>query len=67
MDQRGYIMLDYLETLPMYVQLIIIFGGLFISTLTIIALIYRLVKFGVKIKAGPVEIDATDETGVKNE
>lgn len=55
-------MLNYLETLPMWTQLIIIMGGLFIIALIIFAVLYRLVKYGLKIKAGPIEIDATDET-----
>jgi hypothetical protein len=58
-------MLNYLETLPMWTQLIIIMGGLIVLTAIIGAILYRLVKYGLKIKAGPIEIDATDETGDK--
>jgi hypothetical protein len=58
-------MLNYLETLPMLAQLIIIFGGLIFGGLVIIATIYRLVKYGIKIKAGPIEIDATEENEEK--
>lgn len=55
-------MLNYIETLPMWTQLIIILGGLIIGALIIFTILYRLVKYGLKIKAGPIEIDATDET-----
>ena len=59
-------MIEYIETLPMIVQLIIIFGGLIMCGITIAAMIYRLVKFGIRIKAGPVEIDATEENNAKS-
>ena len=55
-------MLNYIETLPMLAQLIIIFGGLIIGAIAIGAMIYRLVKYGIRLKVGPVELDATDET-----
>ena len=58
-------MLNYLGTLPMLAQLIIIFGGLIFGAVIIIATVYRFVKYGLKIKAGPIEIDATEENEVK--
>jgi hypothetical protein len=54
-------MLDYIGTLPMWVQLIIVFGGMSIGLVVIGSVLYRLVKFGLKVKVGPVEIDATEE------
>lgn len=61
-------MLDYIGSLPMWVQLIIVFGGLIVGLITISSMLYRLVKYGIKIKAGPIEIDASEENskGGKN-
>ena len=58
-------MIGYIETLPMIAQLIIVFGGLILGGFVIGAVIYRLVKYGLRVKVGPVEIDATEEN--KNE
>ncbi len=58
-------MLEYIETLPMWVQLFIIFGGLAMAGIITSAVLYRLVKYGIRVKIGPAEIDATDENGDK--
>lgn len=54
-------MIDYIATLPMWVQLFIIFGGLIMIGVTTSAVLYRLVKYGIRVKIGPAEIDATEE------
>lgn len=55
-------MLHYLATLPLWVQLIIIFSVLILIVAGIGAMVYRNVRYGVKVKVGPVEIDSTDDT-----
>jgi len=35
--------------------------SMIIVLLIVMAIIYRFTRFGVKIKAGPIEIDTTDE------
>ena len=55
----------YFETLPMWFQLFVICGGLVVAGIIFIAISYRLWHYGLKIKAGPIEIDATEEE-VKN-
>ncbi len=52
----------YFETLPMWFQLFVICGGLVVAGIIFIAISYRLWHYGLKIKAGPIEIDATDDT-----
>ena len=59
--------LEYIETLPMWAQLFIILGGFIMAGFIFIAISYRLWHYGLKIKAGSIEIDATDDTEeVKN-
>ena len=58
-------MLNYMSTLPMWVQLTMIFGGLIIGAVVVIGIIYRLVKYGIRVKIGPAEIDATEENEEK--
>lgn len=55
-------MIDYIGTLPMWVQLIIVFVTLILIISGIGAMLYRLIRFGVKAKVGPIEIDATDDS-----
>lgn len=57
-------MLNYISTLPMWVQLFIVFGGLIIGLVFIGSVIFRFTKHGMKIKAGPIEIDASEENEV---
>lgn len=62
-------MIDYIGTLPMIVQLIIIVSILLIIISFSGVMIYRLARYGMKFKASigkaSAEIDATDETEVK--
>lgn len=51
---------DYLGSLPMWVQLVIILGGFFLFFLFIGSIIYKILK-AEKIKAGAVEIDMTED------
>lgn len=53
--------IDYYETLPMWFQLLGIIGGFIVAGVIFIAISYRLWHYGIKIKAGPIEIDATEE------
>lgn len=48
-------MLTFITSLPLWFTMPLIAG-------LIIAIIYRFVRYGVKIKAGSIEIDATDDT-----
>ena len=54
-------MIDYYGTLPMWFQLAGIIGGFIMAGIIFIAISYRLWHYGLKIKAGPIEIDATDD------
>jgi len=58
-------MILYIETLPMWFQLLIISGGLIVAGTILVAISWRLWHYGLKIKAGPIEIDATEENEVK--
>jgi len=54
-------MIQFLKMLPEWLIIAItIFGIISISGL-FGAMIYRLVRFGIKIKVGKIEIDATEE------
>lgn len=53
--------LAYFETLPMWFQLFVIFGGLVIAGTIFVAISWRMWHYGLKIKAGSIEIDATEE------
>ena len=54
-------MIKYLQILPETLAIIIVCFG-FLSMLALVwAVIYRLVKYGIKIKAGNIEIDASEE------
>ena len=54
-------MIKYLQILPETLVIIIVCFG-FLSMLALVwAVIYRLVKYGIKIKAGNIEIDASEE------
>jgi hypothetical protein len=60
-------MWDYFKSVNQILQAII-WGSIVASMLALAgAIIYRLVKYGIKIKAGVVEIDASEEneTAVK--
>ena len=54
-------MLDYISTLPMWLQVSIIISGFIIWAIAIFGIIYRIVKYGIKIKVGPVYVDASEE------
>jgi hypothetical protein len=54
-------MIAYIETLPMILQVIIVIGCLFSFVSFVFSIIYRLIKYGIKIKAGRIEIDASEE------
>jgi len=50
------VIIDYMDSLPMPVQLTIILGGFFLFFMFIGSIIYKIIK-AKKIKAGIVEID----------
>lgn len=52
-------MFEFINSLPLWFVMIII-------TIIVLAFIYRFVKYGLRIKAGPVEIDADNDTPEDN-
>lgn len=56
---------EYLGTLPMWFQLFVIFGGLVVAATILVAISWRLWHYGLRIKAGSIEIDATEENEVQ--
>jgi len=60
-------MIKYLQILPETLVVIIVCFG-FLSMLALVwAVIYRLVKYGIKIKAGNIEIDASEDKAEINQ
>jgi len=55
-------MIEFVQSLPVWIIAMVAVGGFILTALLVIGLVYRMIRFGVRIKAGNVEIDATDDT-----
>jgi hypothetical protein len=54
-------MIELVKGLPEWVQVMAAIGGMLSALVVVGGVSYRLIRYGIKIKAGVVEIDATDE------
>jgi hypothetical protein len=55
-------MIEFVQSLPVWIIAMVAVGGFILTALLVIGVVYRMIRFGVKIKAGQIEIDATDDT-----
>lgn len=51
-----------INALPNWLLISLVIISIIMTVAVTVAILYRLVKYGVRIKAGPLELDATDET-----
>jgi hypothetical protein len=58
-------MIEFISSLPVWVVVFVVVGGFVLTAAMIGGILYRMIRFGVKIKAGQIEIDATDDTEAK--
>jgi hypothetical protein len=58
-------MIDYIATLPLWLQIIIVIIMLLLLSGFIGSLVFRIIRYGIKIKLAKLEIDASEENEVK--
>jgi len=67
MDIGGLRMIKFLMILPEWLLVTFVIISMIMTVAVTSAVIYRLVRFGIKIKAGIVEVDATKSEEKKND